>query len=70
MPFTHAQLQASLTKLDALAARPWSRHPPCEGCRHFVPDPINPPAGLGRCAAGHGVFYPHQPHTCADRQPT
>lgn len=26
----------------------------CETCRHFRPDPINPPAGVGTCAAGVG----------------
>jgi len=41
----------------------------CEGCRHFRPDSINPPAGLGSCSAGHGVYYPKQAHVCAYFQP-
>jgi hypothetical protein len=62
--FTHDQLQASLAYLDALAAKPWPRQPGCRGCTHFEPDPINPPEGMGRCTAGHGYFYPGEPHAC------
>lgn len=36
----------------------------CEGCRHFTPDAINPPAGMGVCNAGKGVHYPMVRHTC------
>lgn len=69
MPRTrHDQLQASLAYLDALAAAPRPVPRICEGCAHFLPDPINPPAGLGDCAEGHGMHYPSQPHNCHHRQ--
>ncbi len=38
----------------------------CEGCRHFTPDMINPPSGMGVCGAGNGMHYPMQRHACAD----
>lgn len=65
----HDQLQASLAYLDALAAKPWPRQPDCAGCQHFVPDAINPPAGIGSCATGHGSFYPSQRHACTHHHP-
>lgn len=40
----------------------------CRSCRHFVPDKINPPAGMGKC--GHPkrkepvYFYPTERHSC------
>lgn len=42
----------------------------CEHCRHFHPDRINPPAGIGRCMhpARHGYFYPAQKHHCRDHE--
>ena len=36
----------------------------CEGCQHFTPDTINPPAGMGTCSAGKGSHYPAQQHRC------
>lgn len=38
----------------------------CEDCRHFTPDTINPPAGMGVCGAGKGMHWPMQRHACAD----
>lgn len=38
----------------------------CEDCRHFIPDTINPEAGMGTCASGHGMSYPTARHACAD----
>ena len=39
----------------------------CEGCAHFIPDNINPPAGMGHCNKGNGMHYPMQQHRCRDR---
>lgn len=39
----------------------------CEGCVHFTPDSINPPAGIGDCTKGNGMFYPMEKHRCRDR---
>ncbi|WP_143154276.1 hypothetical protein [Rhodanobacter sp. OK091] len=39
-----------------------------EGCRHFTPDTINPPTGMGDCGKGHGMPYPMQRRGCADFQ--
>jgi len=36
----------------------------CESCRHFNPDTINPPAGMGVCGAGKGMHWPMARHTC------
>ncbi|CAM5243777.1 TubC N-terminal docking domain-related protein [Rhodanobacter lindaniclasticus] len=41
----------------------------CEGCRHFTPDTLNPPAGMGTCGAGKGMHYPMQHHGCGDYRP-
>lgn len=38
----------------------------CEGCRHFVPDTVNPEAGMGACAIGKGAHYAMQRHGCGD----
>ncbi|MGP1609500.1 MAG: hypothetical protein ACTS5G_02255, partial [Burkholderiales bacterium] len=38
----------------------------CGGCRHFTPDAINPPAGMGVCGAGNGTHWPMQRHACGD----
>jgi hypothetical protein len=38
----------------------------CETCTHYVPDTINPAAGVGDCASGHGTHYPMQRHGCCD----
>jgi hypothetical protein len=46
----------------------------CETCRHFRPDPINPPAGVGICAAGVGhlsigrALHPMAPRYCAGHE--
>jgi hypothetical protein len=37
----------------------------CGGCQHFAPDTINPPAGMGTCNSGHGMYYPMKAHRCA-----
>ncbi|WP_267222564.1 hypothetical protein [Dyella silvae] len=37
----------------------------CSACAHFHADAINPPAGIGHCACGHGAYYPMQRHGCA-----
>jgi hypothetical protein len=51
----------------------------CEGCRHFLPDPVNPAAGAGACAIGKGMesigpaLHPMAPRYCwhfAQRQPS
>jgi hypothetical protein len=37
----------------------------CETCRHYIADLLNPPAGIGRCAAwGKPAHYPMRPHMC------
>ena len=41
----------------------------CGDCQHFTPDTINPPAGMGTCASGHGMHYPMQQHRCGEFQP-
>lgn len=38
----------------------------CSGCRHFFPDTINPEASMGVCAAGKGMYWPMQRHTCGN----
>jgi hypothetical protein len=43
--------------------------PCCGECNKFQPDPINPPAGLGNCLAGHGPHYPMQRPNCNDHKP-
>lgn len=46
----------------------------CETCRHFRPDQINPPAGVGICAAGVGhlsigrALHPMAPRYCAGHE--
>ena len=42
----------------------------CENCTRFQPDSVNPAAGVGTCASGHGTHYPMQRHGCEDFQPT
>ncbi|MDE2154856.1 MAG: hypothetical protein KGJ32_03030 [Xanthomonadaceae bacterium] len=37
----------------------------CGDCQYFTPDTINPPAGMGTCASGHGMHYPMKAHRCA-----
>lgn len=39
----------------------------CRDCKHFKPDPINPPAGMGRCrvnADGDRPSFPKAPRRC------
>lgn len=63
----HDQLQASLAWLDVLAAKPWARQlPACGACQHFTPDPINPPAGMGTCGQGHGMWHAGVRRHCTD----
>ncbi|WP_147653992.1 hypothetical protein [Vulcaniibacterium gelatinicum] len=39
----------------------------CGDCRHYLPDAVNPDAGLGRCALGaRRAYWPMKPHRCAD----
>lgn len=38
----------------------------CGGCRHFTPDTLNTPPGMGTCGAGKGMHYPMTRHTCGD----
>lgn len=37
----------------------------CGVCAHFIPDEINPPAGMGDCARVLGMWHPMAPHRCA-----
>lgn len=39
----------------------------CDGCRHYLPDAINPAQGMGRCAieAATGTTWPYQSRICA-----
>jgi hypothetical protein len=41
----------------------------CDHCRHFTPDRINPPAGMGHCAKGQGMWHPAAPHWCKQHEP-
>jgi hypothetical protein len=68
-------------KAERLTACPWCfkrkagrviPRPPvqCGDCRHYSPDPINPPAGAGRCALGASRGrWPMQGHQCGDMRP-
>jgi hypothetical protein len=38
----------------------------CGDCQHFTPDVLNPPAGMGICANGHGTHYPMTTRRCAE----
>jgi len=40
----------------------------CSACRHFTPDHINPPAGMGTCGKGHGMWHAGAARNCADFQ--
>lgn len=48
------------------AANPVVARPACSACRHFTPDPINPPAGMGQCGKGHGMWHAGVARNCAD----
>ena len=66
----------------SFASHPWdlcrpssSEHPKhecvrCGDCQHFVPDPINPPGGIGKCAitgdGSRGLLYPFKYRECGD----
>ena len=41
----------------------------CTACTPFQPDSVNPAAGVGTCARGHGTHYPMQRHGCGDFDP-
>lgn len=39
----------------------------CGGCRHYLPDTMNPEAGMGGCQLGPGrAYWPMKRHRCAD----
>lgn len=44
-------------------------HVTCATCTHWKLDTINPAAGVGDCASGHGTHYPAQRHGCGDFDP-
>ena len=41
----------------------------CGDCLHYLPDPLNPPAGAGTCKAGHGARWPMMLHPCKAMHP-
>lgn len=41
----------------------------CGDCRHFTPDTVNPPAGMGGCGLGNPSRWPMQRHRCGDWRP-
>lgn len=42
----------------------------CGGCVHYVPNPLNPEAGMGSCAQGvDRAYWPMRRHSCADLLP-
>lgn len=65
---------------EPVLACPWCTHrqngarlprPPvrCGGCRHYVPDEINPEAGIGRCGlTGKPSEFPMASHVCGDHR--
>lgn len=43
----------------------------CGGCRHFLPNRLNPIAGCGGCALGPDRgYWPMRRHVCTDHAPT
>ena len=43
----------------------------CGDCVQYVPDPLNPEAGMGGCRLGDGrARWPLQAHRCGDMRPT
>lgn len=39
----------------------------CGDCRHYLPDTVNPEAGMGGCRLGTGrAYWPMKKHRCAD----
>ncbi len=41
----------------------------CGDCRHYMPDPLNPDAGVGTCGQGKAARWPMQAHRCPDMRP-
>lgn len=41
----------------------------CGDCLHYLPDPLNPEAGTGRCSAGRSARWPMKHHDCAAMRP-
>lgn len=70
---THDQQLAAdiawLERREREVARPPRQLPACGACQHFTPDPINPPAGMGTCGQGHGMWHAAAPHPCGHHQP-
>lgn len=45
-------------------------HVTCGECRHYLPDALNPEAGMGGCRMGDGrARWPMQAHRCPDMRP-
>lgn len=43
----------------------------CGDCIHYLPDPLNPQAGMGGCALGAArAYWPMRRHRCAEHVPT
>ena len=41
----------------------------CGDCRHYLPDPVNPPAGMGGCRLGNGrAYWPMKLHRCTEHR--
>ncbi len=55
-----------IRKADGYIPRP---RVACDTCARFQPDTVNPAAGMGTCASGHGMHYPMQHHGCGDYRP-
>jgi len=66
------QLAADIAWLERrereVVAKPVRLVATCGACKHFTPDPINPPAGMGMCGKGHGMWHPGAARNCADFQ--
>ena len=65
---------------DKVTACPWCfrrkagksiPRPPvqCGGCRHYLPDALNPVAGMGTCGQGKPARWPMQAHPCEAMRP-
>lgn len=67
---THDQQLAAdiawLERREREVVRPPRQLPACGACRHFTPDPINPPAGMGTCGQGHGMWHAGVRRHCND----
>lgn len=51
-----------------VVAKPVVTRSMCCDCQHFTPDPINPPAGMGICGKGYGMWHAGAKRNCADFQ--